>query len=527
MTRKKTSISLALPLDSKPALNSNIVFANLLTLAFLLLGLVGILNHEMWRDELQAWMISRDSASIINLFKNLQYEGHPGLWHLCLYFLAKLTPDPVVMQLFSITLATISTYLFARFSPFTRLQKTLFIFSYFAFYEYAIISRSYGLGVLLTFSFCALFTSRYRKNILLLSIIIALLANTSLYGLAIAASLQLFLLLEKSSDDNVTSLPNNKLKLISLLIVSLGIGLALFQAFPPQDSTIPQDFVGNKRSEIGKLAAAISTVWRSYIPLPNIFIYEFWNTNIIDLSGHLVKVSIIFSIGLLVFSIKIVAQKISILAPYLFGVAGILTLNYLNFNLAIRHFGHLFILFIAYLWLSYFHRQSALSTRPNEAQSHQINRLRETVYSSIFTLILAVHCISGIYSFGRDLMHPFSSGEEASNFIRHHQMTDIAMVGSQDYVASTLSGLLNREIYYLESGEFGSFIKWNAYRTNVKSETIFERANTLLMQSNMTEVLLISSQLLSDYKPSLKVKHLASFDRSISKENFYLYLLQK
>jgi hypothetical protein len=43
----------------------------------------------MWLDELQAWLIARDSSSVIDLFKNLKYEGHPGLWHICLYLISR------------------------------------------------------------------------------------------------------------------------------------------------------------------------------------------------------------------------------------------------------------------------------------------------------------------------------------------------------------------------------------------------------------------------------------------------------
>ena len=56
-------------------------------------------RHEMWRDELQAWMIARDSTSLGDLFgHNMRYEGHPGLWHLALFVLTRVTDNPVAMQ---------------------------------------------------------------------------------------------------------------------------------------------------------------------------------------------------------------------------------------------------------------------------------------------------------------------------------------------------------------------------------------------------------------------------------------------
>ncbi len=526
MSTAKRATNAPMLSNFKAALKSNIVFVNLLTFIFLLLGLVGILNHEMWRDELQAWMISRDSTSIIDLFKNLRYEGHPGLWHLCLYFLAKLTHNPVVMQLFNLTLSAGSIYLFARFSPFTRLQKILFTFGYFSFYEYAIISRSYGLGILFIFTFCTFFSSHNSKSQFILPIIIALLSNTSLYGLVFAVSLQAFLLLNQPND---ASPSHQKLKIIGLLIVSLGVGLALLQALPPPSSGIPNDFATTYRAT-GSLGRVLSSIWRSYIPIPNVFIYEFWNTNILDIfpSKSLKIVKAFLSICLLLFSVRLLAQKRSVLIPYLLGFAGISALNYLNFNLSIRHYGHLFVLFIVYLWLLHSCRETLQNVGSNETRLSQPDRFRGAVSSSVFTLILVIQCIAGVYSFSRDLHHPFSSGEEAARFIKHRQMTTMLVVGSKDAVVSTLSGLLDKKIYYLESGQFGSFVIWNSHRRTVEPETISARVNELLKtNTDNTELLLILDQNLSDYEPGLAVEHLASFSKSISHENMYLYLVRK
>ena len=70
----------------------------------LLLGVVS-LRHEMFRDEVQAWLIARDSTSIPNLFFNMRYEGHPALWQLLLYIPSHLSWNPEWMQLINYLLA--------------------------------------------------------------------------------------------------------------------------------------------------------------------------------------------------------------------------------------------------------------------------------------------------------------------------------------------------------------------------------------------------------------------------------------
>ena len=73
-------------------------FAWLMTALFMLIAGFTIFRHEMWRDEIQAWMIASDSTSLPNLFHNLRYDGHPALWYLLLYAVSRFTQRPVAMQ---------------------------------------------------------------------------------------------------------------------------------------------------------------------------------------------------------------------------------------------------------------------------------------------------------------------------------------------------------------------------------------------------------------------------------------------
>lgn len=143
-------------------LSTYITYSNCLILVFFILSFIGILNHELWRDETQAWLIARDSSSLTDLYENLKYEGHPGLWHLCLFLITKITRNPFAMQFFHILISTAIVYIFAKKSPFNLVQKTLFTFSYFSLFEYNLISRNYSLGILVVFLVCYLFT---RRNI--------------------------------------------------------------------------------------------------------------------------------------------------------------------------------------------------------------------------------------------------------------------------------------------------------------------------------------------------------------------------
>ena len=117
-------------------------------------------RHEMWRDELQAWMIARSSHSVPNLLDNLRYEGHPTLWYLVLLPFTKLSTSPWTMQLvqFAIAMTTLALVLWK--APFTFRQKVLFAGGYFVLFEYGTLSRSYSLGFLFVALTCVIAATR-------------------------------------------------------------------------------------------------------------------------------------------------------------------------------------------------------------------------------------------------------------------------------------------------------------------------------------------------------------------------------
>ena len=55
----------------------------LLSLLAILINFILMLTHEAWRDEAQAWLISRD-LSPLEMIKQMSYEGHPILWYFIL-----------------------------------------------------------------------------------------------------------------------------------------------------------------------------------------------------------------------------------------------------------------------------------------------------------------------------------------------------------------------------------------------------------------------------------------------------------
>ena len=54
-------------------------FLRLAMLLYVAFVTVTIFGHEIWFDEMQHWLIAKDSCSLSELFHNLRYDGRPTL----------------------------------------------------------------------------------------------------------------------------------------------------------------------------------------------------------------------------------------------------------------------------------------------------------------------------------------------------------------------------------------------------------------------------------------------------------------
>lgn len=161
-------------------------------LLFAGLSLYGLMHHELWRDETQAWLIVRESHSLAQLLENIRYDGHPALWFMALFALPEIQQGFLPAQVLHYLIALASAALLLFCSPFSRLERCLLLFGYFMLYEYTVIARNYGAGALLLWAFCL--SCRYLpRNAWLPGLVLGVLANTSMMGclVAIAGALAL------------------------------------------------------------------------------------------------------------------------------------------------------------------------------------------------------------------------------------------------------------------------------------------------------------------------------------------------
>ena len=164
-------------------------------LAYACLVLWTMRYHEKWADEAQAWLIARDLDLRTIWFRELRYEGSPGLWHTILWAAQRVFHadySSIGYTGFVFAVAGAAVLLFK--APFPRMVRWPLALTYVMVYQYAVIARPYTLFPLL--AFCAAVFFRDLQHPERLTLILILLANLTVHGTVLAACLVLAYLIE-------------------------------------------------------------------------------------------------------------------------------------------------------------------------------------------------------------------------------------------------------------------------------------------------------------------------------------------
>jgi len=508
-------------------------FATVLAALHLALALCGILRHEMWRDELQAWMVADHAHSIPQLFANLRYEGNPVLWHSLLFALSSFTSNPLAMQLLHVLIAAGFVFLLARYGPFSRLQTILFAVGYFPLFEYALISRGYGLGVLLAFAFCAAFEARYRRPVLLGGLLF-LLANTTVFGLVIALCLGGLLVLDtlgkgRSAEARPAGSPA---MLAGAALLALGAILSVLQILPEPDNSFPGRSFLSLAWDPLRFRAVLSTVLASYLPIPEPTALHFWETvwlqRLLGMQGAAVASGALLLAALLAF-----VRTPRALAFWAAASGGLLGIYYYTSMVHQRYSGHLFVVFVLACWLA----ARLPETTYRKPALARLAALGDRIRVPLLYLLLLANLAGGVVAFAKDWRLPFSGSAEAAHFLQREGLDQMPIVGAIDFMVSPLAGLLGRDIYYPERGEWGSFVIWD-YRRNPKlSYGDVWKALRRVLDATGSDVLLVlhdpPEKMVSEQAATLagltlpggiEVTLLAKIERSVvEREKYHIY----
>lgn len=370
---------------------------------YAVLTLVTALHHERWRDEADVWLLLRDGG-VSTMLERTGYVGSPALWYLLVAPLAKLGLPYGSMTILNLVIAWMAMLLFLIAAPFSRLLRTLFIFSFYPAYEYAAIARQYALLMLLFFAALAAWPSRVEHP-LRFAICVALLANTTLHGLILAGVLGVLYLKER------------RLASPGALALMLGGGLlSALQLMPPADAPSQHVLRGFDPSNA---AIAIGNAFFPGVPLV-----------VGVIGGTAVLATVFLSIGR-VPRMFLAVSVAALLCVYVFVWFG-----------ALRHSGLIMLAAIGALWLS--------GTPARRRRSALLY-----VAFGVSTAVAVVTCV-------QEIREPFSGAREMAAYLETHglEKADIAAHRATP-AAAVLAYLPPRRFYYAGMQRDGSYMLWD------------------------------------------------------------------
>lgn len=486
------------------------------------------LAHEAWRDEGQAWLIARDSPDLVALFRQLGYEGSPGLWHLMLYPLARLGLPFWTMATLSGAVATASAALVIFRAPFSLTERSLATFGYFMLYRYNVVARSYVLSVLLLLLVAQAYPNRLRRPVTY-GLLVGVLANTNVHSALIALALGVAYIIEVLHRPEGRS---HRCVAFSGPLV-IGLALALYQMLPPPD--LRRDLL------VWHVPPTAAHTWNtarlvlanSFFPLAEALSPRFGLLS----AGWLNKSA---AVGLVCF-LGVVAALGRTTSARLIFVASALMLMVVfccKYQGAVWHHGLLFILFLALLWIA---RESELPRK--DAGDPRRSDLRQALFEQpprpggwVVLGILACQFVAAWPACYRDVTQDYSAGRRVAAFVeREGLLGEGALVCVFPcWLGAAVLPYINdarARLYYAEYDGFGSFTTWSTALEESAAWPLEEPASRLqaaAQRLDAREAVLIAhrGKAWQSGHPPEGWELLASFGRTVTDEAFSIYALR-
>jgi hypothetical protein len=397
-----------------------------LTLPFVVLFAVNAWHHQFWGDELHAWGIVTYSSSLSELFGNMHYEGHPALWNLLLWFPSRMSPslDGIRLVAFAVGIGIIVTIGFA--SPFTVLEKILLLLNYFIVFEYTVMARNYGIGLLLAMLY-AMVRRQAPDRALLIGLLLGLLANTNIYAWFLACLLALEYLWSQRAELRNRIIPTLARLAPGALICCALIVFAAWTVIPPDNLNHrlgSSTFDVMSRLPVAVLRALVAP----FVPIDLSFPASFTKVGNWYEHGKRV-VAMAALLPAVLFAVWTVLRLDKGLALVFAGAALFASVFPLVVQPAqIRHLGIVFVAFVTIWWL-----------------------VRDRLPARCWPVLglLVVGAIGGGTAIAGQWLRPFTVIPLAADWVRNNGHPDCMMIGMDDWVAEKMAITLDRPIYSL------------------------------------------------------------------------------
>jgi hypothetical protein len=474
----------------------------ILLIIYLVLHLLfKITFHELWKDEWQAWFVVRD-LSTLDVLRFLYYEGHPFAWYLYLKpfsYLKSLLPEHLLLQIAHFIPYAASVLLLFSFKKPGQIWKATILSGYFFLFEYAMISRSYILVVLLLLYSLKMILNENTKSWLFFPVFF-LLANTEIYGLIAAGAFVLYFILEHMESSSGDRLNLRKIHAkIYWSIAGLFFGALIFwysmDWAPDASQTRERLFtiLSNIEGKTGWDIAFQGIFGNAFLPG---LVKDAHSFGVTPLGIVVAGIALALTAFILSADKKVLLSYLSFcLVAYSFAA--------LSFAGGLRQWGMIFVFFIiCFIWIN------------------QHKTLTKWGYIA-FALLCVFQTRYALIATTRNISYPFSHSKDAGEYIRDNIPLQIPIVAISPFNTAAPSGYAGRKFYQLPDGVEFSYFRWidKVYIPPQSELLLFAR-----FKQSPELFVITHTPLEADRFPLLILKKKwESF--SLKNENYYLYRL--
>jgi hypothetical protein len=507
------------------------------------LAAVGALawRHVIWRDEARALSFAIQGDDWIAMLRGLHGDGHPALWYFLLRSVHAITGRPEALGLVAFGIAVAAAWLIVWRSPFPRPLIGLILASHFFIYEFSVMARNYGIGMLILFAL-AIAYSRCRGRGMALGALMFLLANCNVITTILAGAFLLFWFVEILEETGPRWSPAMANFALNAAIATAGAALCFATVYPTfNDAAVAAHPAGvGARDILGAIAnpapAFAHLLGRQVSPT---YLVVPWMPILVVLGGPLL-------IGA---PFGLIERKGALLAC-LGSLAALSVFSLLVYPGDYRHEATWLAFVIAMYWICWKPKHPVREqAAPHEHGPGFVLARRAGL--ACFVLLLGVQATLGMadLAFAAIVGTPESRSRDFADLVsRRPELKDAILIGDPDYMLEPMHYYLPNRTYLIREQRYGDTVRFTRKaRLDLTLGDILDEARAIRISTGRPVVILLAWRL-GDMDPARVYREsyvwtfsapgdqierfreattlLAQFPKATSNESYDVYLLK-
>ncbi|MBY3379585.1 hypothetical protein [Rhizobium laguerreae] len=441
-------------------------------------------SETVWRDEVRALSLALQGDNFIDMLRRMHGEGHPALWYILLRAAYVVVGSPVVLKVVALTVAAAAAYLLVFRLKLPLSIMLLSLFSSFSIFEYAAMSRNYGISMLVIF-LIVLNWERGARNGILLGLLFALLANTNVHSVVLVGGFLAYWFFDLLLARPRPPLTEYRAFAAAAAIAAVGVVLCFVTVYPTFNDTGQNDLSGKNFALFALGALAV----------PSSHFMEFYPNRVLELVVAYPLASHVFAalMSVLIYAslLALANRRPAMIAAglVLLGLSLLFTLVYPG---GYRHQA---------LWLVFMIAITALTGHTQHEGAGGIEAAGGIVKFGrlCFLILLALQVVSGIEKVNLAFIAeiPLSRSKDFGAFMQSHpDLKDAVIMADPDYLVEALPYYVSNRTYLLREERFGAIVRYtrNA-RLSLSLADILQTARRLQQSEHVPVVILLSQRL--------------------------------